>query len=267
MNKTHLVLSGGGINGICMLGALKELDLKKISHIVGTSVGSIIGALMCMCSIDEIVSIISENADMLTSNFDVDIDNILESFGFVDPKGIIWIIEQVFENKLGISHITFAELYTQTNIFFVITGTNLSKQRGELFNKNTTPNMLVLDAIRISISIPFVFKKVMYNGDIYADGGISHMYPRNVFKDIDDSHVLCIYSTYNICIDDSNFIDYTKGIIYSIVMAQYSEVCSANNIIQIDATQYNLLGSITDSFIDTLIAIGKTEAEKCSRSV
>ena len=49
-NKIGLVLSGGGAKGFAHIGLLKILDEEKIpvDYIVGTSMGSIIGALYSM---------------------------------------------------------------------------------------------------------------------------------------------------------------------------------------------------------------------------
>ena len=47
MNKTALVLSGGGARAFCQIGVLKVLEKEKIpiDLIVGCSMGSAIGAL------------------------------------------------------------------------------------------------------------------------------------------------------------------------------------------------------------------------------
>ncbi len=49
-NKIGLVLSGGGAKGLAHIGLLKVLDEEKIpvDYVVGTSIGSIIGALYSM---------------------------------------------------------------------------------------------------------------------------------------------------------------------------------------------------------------------------
>jgi NTE family protein len=65
----------------------------------------------------------------------------------------------------------------------VITGTSLTSGSVKYFSYKTTPNMPIWLACRISISIPFFFMPITYNGDIYADGGILYNYPIWIFDD------------------------------------------------------------------------------------
>lgn len=50
----HLVIAGGGPMGLCFLGALQHLnaaffwDINNIESIYATSIGTIIGAFICL---------------------------------------------------------------------------------------------------------------------------------------------------------------------------------------------------------------------------
>ena len=54
MTIKHLVLSGGGYKGFYSIGALKYLaennfyDIENVENIYGTSVGALIGAVLCL---------------------------------------------------------------------------------------------------------------------------------------------------------------------------------------------------------------------------
>jgi NTE family protein len=60
-------------------------------------------------------------------------------------------------------------------------GTNLTQQAVQKFSYQTTPDVAVADAVRISMSIPFFFEARYYeqNGsnDAYCDGGVLNNYP------------------------------------------------------------------------------------------
>ena len=63
MKITHLVLSGGGMRGVIFIGAIRYLYFenlhKNITHIAGTSIGSIIGlAVALKLTIQEMEEII-----------------------------------------------------------------------------------------------------------------------------------------------------------------------------------------------------------------
>ncbi|MGP2504486.1 patatin-like phospholipase family protein [Pantoea ananatis] len=65
------------------------------------------------------------------------------------------------------------------NMFF--TGTNYTKKRLEIFSFETTPNMPLYLAARISGTFPWFFKTVLYNNDEYMDGGALNNFPMQIF--------------------------------------------------------------------------------------
>ena len=75
----------------------------------------------------------------------------------------------------------FLELY--------ITGTDVSNRTPRLFSLETTPDMEVALAVRISMSIPLYFEAIQYQypgteePQFYVDGGIMWNYPVNLFDD------------------------------------------------------------------------------------
>jgi NTE family protein len=104
-----------------------------------------------------------------------------------------WVEKKLFE-KTGIKHITFAELaqLKQENsnikdLYFI--GTNIATSRSEIFSHEHTPDMIISDAVRISVSLPFLFmshhfyekkagKRVLTKeGHFYIDGGVIDNYP------------------------------------------------------------------------------------------
>jgi NTE family protein len=70
-----------------------------------------------------------------------------------------------------------------------ISGTDISNRMARIFSYETTPNMEVATAVRISMSIPLYFeaREYLYPGtsspQIYADGGILWNYPIDLFDD------------------------------------------------------------------------------------
>mgnify|MGYP006155459247 CR=1 FL=1 len=204
---TNLVLAGAGIKGISHIGvfkALQELQLiNNIKNICGVSSGSIAGlCLFLEMSYASIENIIFEimNYENIVSGKSVDIINILESYGIESGDNIIKIIGIILEKKTANRDCTFTDLKKlHPDKKFIVVGTNLSNNKTEYFSIDNTPNMEVLKAIRISISIPFVFTSVTYNTDIYVDGGVSCNFPMDYFKDD-------IENTLGVCISSLNYI-------------------------------------------------------------
>ena len=185
MSIKHLVLAGGAYKGLYIIGAMKELikqnyiDISNIENIYGTSVGALIGVVMCL-KLDYDTLIEYAVNFPFTKYFTFSVDSLLE---FIDKKGIIKIdfIYGIFENLLkscGLNkNITFQELYGYSKIRLNIYVTNLNKFSYECYNYETHPDMKVLEVVYKSCSIPFVFQPVCCDSEWYVDGGIINPYP------------------------------------------------------------------------------------------
>lgn len=102
--------------------------------------------------------------------------------------------------------VTFEEHFNFYRINLAISGSNFSTGKSHIFSRHTTPNFPVSDAVRISMSFPFIFKPVVITLDdiknlpkskktmkipneelegLWVDGGYYNNLPMNVFKDLD----------------------------------------------------------------------------------
>jgi len=231
---TELSLSGGGMYGFAMLGALKHVHLEPITHIAGTSVGSLIGALLCVVSVDSIINLITQKHIDLES---YNIDETIEHCGLLNQERVLCHIQGVFKDTLHVDNPTFQQLYDYSKKKLTISGTNLAKQAVEWFSVDTTPTMSVLTALKISMTIPFVFHKVEYNGTVYADGGLVAMYPHSALHE-PQSTQLCVYVSLQPHSIRSVF-DYAYAAIWSAIKVQ--EPNHPNTIWIGDTSHYSLL--------------------------
>lgn len=186
--KNILVLSGGGIKGLATLGALKKLkELKIIIHpeiLCGSSVGSLICLLLNIGYNPEDIYNILEKLDF-AQLIKCDINSLFESscLGINSPDPIIYVILCLMEKKNINQKITFKELFLLTNRKLIITGTCVNDISAHYFSVDYTPDMMIINAIRISISIPFIFKPFKYDNKIWVDGGCMNDYPIDLFTD------------------------------------------------------------------------------------
>lgn len=178
-NIENLIFSGGGIKCISIIGYLKKINeniphhifIKQIHNIFSVSAGSIIALLYIFYTPDEL------HQELLQINFshffNFSISNFINQWGFCSSDYIITTIQTLLLKK-GISHnLTFNDLSLNLHIFC----TNLNNYSIAVFNKNNTPDFPILDAIRMSISIPFIFTISLYNNHIFVDGGLISSYP------------------------------------------------------------------------------------------
>jgi hypothetical protein len=180
-----LCLSSGGIYGLAYIGALdylieeKIFDFKNIKKYIGTSIGSLVLFLLVIgYSVKEINNIIINlNFNKLQS--ELNIESILENFGINNGNKVVYMLKFFLKKKLNIDDITFNELYLKYHKEFIVIGTNFSKGEEAIFNYINTPDMSIITAVRISISIPIVFTPVLYNHEYYVDGGLTNIFPIN----------------------------------------------------------------------------------------
>jgi len=270
MEYDTICMSGGGIKGFAFIGALDYLNKKKIINIdniknwVGTSIGSILAyAVVCGFSITEMENFIIE-FDFTKTNPDISIDNIFISHGISDGKRAEFILRSFIQHKFNIDDITFLELYKLTQKNLLIIGTNFTHAREELFSHNTTPDMSVVTAVRISMSIPVFFTPVLYNNCYYVDGSITNNFP---IKHCDK------YTTIGLYIRNNN--DTCNNEITSIVSIiigcmniisdtiNHKDINMCDNIVQIDNYKHEFINF--DFTIETkmkLLKLGHTYAKK-----
>jgi len=207
MGKEYNILinSGGGTKAVAYVGVFKKLeeliderkvleqmeDFKEseceipkinINTICAVSAGSIFSLiyLIGFNYIEMLEEILKKNFEQLKN---IRIMNFATKYGLDSGESFINWLKELMKRKDFDPEITFKDFYIKTNVDFQIMATNLNKYRYKKFNYIDTPDVKVLDAIRMSISIPFVFTTNEYEGDLHCDGGLIDNYPISLFKD------------------------------------------------------------------------------------
>jgi NTE family protein len=186
--KNILVISGGGLKGLSALGALKYLFEQEIiikpDILCGTSVGSIICFLLNIGYNPVDIYNVLEQIDF-SELFQYDIDDLLDNvcFGFNTTDNIIVVMNSFLKKKKFNKNTTFKQLFEQTKSKLIITGTCINDSSLHFFSVDTYPDMEILKAIKISISIPIFCKPCVYDEKVWIDGGCINNYPIDLFKD------------------------------------------------------------------------------------
>ncbi|WP_243348449.1 patatin-like phospholipase family protein [Parabacteroides sp. FAFU027] len=199
-----LVLSGGGAKGIAHIGIIKALEDNNIpiDYVTGTSIGAIIGSLYAMgYSPEEMLQLIkSENFRTWQTGkvnekdlFYYKIDDPTPEFGrfrfettdstraktYFLPVSLINPIQM----NLGI-----LKLYTQASaaanndfdqlmIPFRCVAADIYHKEPIIFRSGS-----LCDAVRASMTFPFVFKPIEIDGNLAYDGGIYNNFPVDVMQ-------------------------------------------------------------------------------------
>jgi len=208
-NISHLILSGGGFKGMCFIGVLRyfliEEMLDDIKYIAGASIGSLFGLIFALKIpleflekefIESLNEFIKEDS-LIKHN---DIYNLLNNLGFKNLVLLTRPITRFLKIKYGSEDITFIELTKRTGVIFYVSCTNFNTMCNKIFSLETTPDINVIDTIRASMSIPFVYQPIKINGEFFVDGILTKSFnPKNIFTDVSSNNVLYL----QLCTGDS----------------------------------------------------------------
>lgn len=194
----NLVFEGGGVKGIAYCGVLKVLDemgvLNGIKRVAGTSAGGITAMLLAIGYDAQETGEIVKNTPFhkfKDDDFGVIRDSVrlFEEYGIYKGDFFYDWISGLIEQKIGDPEITFAELAViDERMDLYLTGTNLTRQRTEVYSHMNTPTMQIREAVRITMSIPFFFRAIVRKDDILVDGGLIYNYPIDIFDDQCDTN-------------------------------------------------------------------------------
>lgn len=199
-----LICSGGAAKGVSYIGVFKKLEeiikerklaesdcnfnkelcsipIININTICAVSVGSIFALIYLLgyTYIEMLEEVLKTNFDTLKN---IKIMNFVNKYGLDSGDLITKWLESLMKKKNIDADITFNDFFKKTEVDFQVMATNLNKYCYKKFNYINTPNVKIIDAIRMSISIPFIFTTNEYEGDLYVDGSIIDNYPIRLFE-------------------------------------------------------------------------------------
>jgi len=164
--KVALVLGGGAARGFAHVGVIRVLEQEKIPihMIVGTSVGSLIGALYASDPN-------SLNLEWLA--FTIEKEDIFDYSVVYSKMGPVLgeRLEKFIQTKVK------AKTLEQMKIPFYAVATDLNSGGSWVFEKGS-----VAKAVRASCSIPGIFQPLELGGRMYVDGGVTDNLPVDVAR-------------------------------------------------------------------------------------
>lgn len=243
MKIETLLFSGCGVKVLSYFGILKYIKQNKdielsLSTVGGVSAGAIF-SLFLVLGID----LLKVEKELLEIDFHKCLTfktRYLRYYGLNNGKIIMQHVEKISTDycKFFKKDTTFKELYEKTNIQYDVYATNLTTKQLFKFNHLTTPNMIILNAIRLSISIPIIFTIKKYKEDIYVDAGIVNNFPYEEYY-IDGK---CPDTFYGFLTSKkskskiNSFINYITSLINTITSVK----CKEKNMFYIETTESSL---------------------------
>ncbi len=187
----NLVFEGGGVKGVAYVGAFRELEERKIipqiKRVGGTSAGAINAVLLALgYTLDETRDILMrlDFNNFMDDSWGLvrDANRLFQEYGFYKGDFFKEWMGDLIREKTGNTNSTFLELQNRKFLDLYLVGSNLCTGYSEVFSCEHTPRMRVVDAVRISMSIPLFFASVRnLRSDVYVDGGLFNNYPVKLF--------------------------------------------------------------------------------------
>ena len=207
--KTGLVLSGGGAKGMVHIGVIKALEENEIpiDYITGTSMGAIVGGMYAMgMSPDEMINLLKSEDFKRWSTGDIE-QKYIYFYKKSDPTPAIFDLHFRVDFSRGLDSLSvrpifptnmissvqmnyaFLQLFMQANALaddnfdnlfvpFRCVASDVYKKESVIFRDGDLG-----DAIRASMTFPFVFKPIEIDGRLLFDGGIFNNFPADVMKE------------------------------------------------------------------------------------
>ena len=180
----HIVICGGGPTGLMSYGAAKHLAQEgfwshdTIETIYGTSIGSLIGAMLCLkhewSTLDDYIikrpweKVIVESLEMF---------ELFSCKGMAKLKLLDDIMQPLLESKDLTLGVTLHEFYEHSRISLNLFTVELNAFKKVQMSHVTHPTLPLMDAIKMSCCMPMLFQPIVRDGCCYIDGGIMVNYP------------------------------------------------------------------------------------------
>jgi len=200
--KVALVLSGGGSKGVAHIGVIQALEENEIpiDYITGTSMGAIVGGLYASgYSPDEIATLVNsdefdvwlsgemvsnyrysfkrdaDNASWVTIKFDYDVgkDKLKTKLptNIIAPYKMDFAFMELFSGSSAASDYNFDSLM----IPYRCVASDIEARQAVVLSKGQLGN-----AIRASMTFPFLFKPLEIDGKLLFDGGMYNNFPSDI---------------------------------------------------------------------------------------
>ena len=226
----YLVIGPGGMGIFGYLGYLKKIESKldKVQGYSGASAGAILSiCLACGKTIDEILHFLLQLDPKDLSK--INLKRFINSYGFVSTD--------LFKEKI-IEFIGGDYKFKEIEKDLYISSFCVNRGITEYFSKYNYPEMSIIDAMCMSVSIPFLFETIKFNEMNYIDGGTMETLPLLPFIDKEDTFCLKINDNRVPQMEISSVRDYASILFRSLMKNR--QTYNVKNVKSIDLSEYNI---------------------------
>jgi predicted acylesterase/phospholipase RssA len=193
-----LVLSAGNLHGIVFVGAMDVLEragcLKSLTTIVGSSAGAVIGTAIAIgYNSRELMELFMPLVCVrgLPCIGPGAVHGLASKLGASDSGFVRGVMSDMLAKKIR-PQVTFEELRTLRGIDLRICVSNVTSGAAQILSSSSHPNMPVVDALVMTTAIPLLFRPVIYEGQMFIDGGVYNHLPTDMVTTNDPASVLVL---------------------------------------------------------------------------
>ncbi len=173
-----IILSGGASRGYYQLGCLLKYEdqIQRVKRYVGCSVGGIICLLLCAGYGP--IEIMALSLKVIGQDISLkDMASLLwQKHGLIDVNPYVSLVKDMIVKRYG--HVpTMKELYEITGKELELVGSCLSTYETVYISHDSFPDMPCTVAIDISSRMPIYFTPILWEGNLYVDGGLCDHFP------------------------------------------------------------------------------------------
>ena len=221
----NLVIGPGVMGYFAYLGSIYNLyisgRLKNLEQISGSSAGALVAYLLLLYKFD-FEKIVKKSFSVdLNLHLKPDITSFFQNYGAISVKDILKkeLPDLKFKDFLPLKlHIATFCVERSTTVYF---------------SSDTHPDMSALDAVAMSIAIPFMFSAEKLGGLHYIDGAIQEVVPYTPFLGSEDD-TLILRLVYNEFYEIKNISSYANCLVNSMLFRKrlmcktFRHVCLIN---------------------------------------
>lgn len=177
----YLAIGPGAMGLFVFMGALHKLEesgnLKDLEEISGSSAGSLLAFFYLLTKRDIVKVLDYALKTPIKQIMKPNIKSLFNNFGVVPVSKVRKVLAQSCLEFTTKNEITFEELYKICPVKLHVSAYCVDLKRTDYFSVDQTPHMSVIDAVCMSIAVPFLFSVSKFNGWHYVDGGSAESLP------------------------------------------------------------------------------------------
>lgn len=215
--RLGLVLSGGAGRGMAHIGVLQVLEAAGLqpTHIVGTSVGALVGGLYAAgVSPDRLAQMAQELRWKKIAGISI------PRMGLLDMDRLIELVDDLIGPA-----ITFEDL----PISFAAVAADIVSSEVVVLNQGA-----IAPAIRASCSVPGIFTPVRRKGRLLVDGGILNNLPVSIAQDLGADYIVAVDLLPVGSLmgrEPQNLLEITLSSLYTLIRATHRQESQADLVI------------------------------------